>query len=202
MKKLLYIFYGLLIGVMGTYIVMKKFQSRSTSENSHSIAYEIKRLNKLIVAEQNFSDVISHKSSWHIPGFEDYFSFDKKVLLMVDAKVQATYDLNKMDVKIDSANKTIYINKIPELEIKTYPDFKFYDMDQSRFNTFKGDELNEIKERAIKKIEDSIDKKQLESDAHDQLIQNLGEIYLLAKAYNWKIVDNTPYSKELSNKFY
>lgn len=202
MRKLLYIFYGLLIGVMGTYIVMKKFQNRSTSESSHSIAYEIKRLNKLIVAEQNFSDVISHKSSWHIPGLESYFSFDKKVLLMVDAKVQATYDLNRMDVEIDSVNRTISINKIPELEIKTYPDFKFYDMDQSRFNTFKEDELNEIKDRAVKKIEDSIDKKQLENDAHDQLIQNLGEIYLLAKAYNWKIIDKTPYSKELSNKFH
>jgi len=198
----LYIFYGLLLGTMGTYIVMKKLQNNTTTSNSHTIAYEIKRLNKMIVAEQQFSDVYSHKNSWYIPGFESYFSFDKKVLLLVDAKVQATYDLSQMEIKADESSRTIYINKIPELEVKTYPDIKFYDMEQSRFNTFQKDELNEIKEKAVKEIEKSIDRTQLEKDAREQLIQNLSEIYLLAKTYDWKVIDNTPYAEELSEKFH
>lgn len=182
---------------------MRKTHSSSVStENSHSIAYEIKKLNKLIVAEQHFSDVISHKNSIHLPYLENLFSFDKKVLILVDADVQATYNLNNMDVKLDSVKKIIYINKIPELEIKTYPDIKFYDMEQSRFNTFQKDELNQIKERAVAQIEKSIDKNKLESEAREQLLENLGEIYLLAKAYNWKIVDNTPYADDLNKKFY
>lgn len=181
---------------------MRKNQRTETAENTHSIIYEIKKLNKLIVAEQSYSDVISHKNSIYLPYLGNLFSFDKKVLLLVDAKIQATYDLNKMDVKIDSAKKTIYILKIPELEIKTYPDIRFYDIEQSTFNTFNKDELNVIKEKSVEQINKKIDKKQLEKKAHQQLIENLHEIYLLAKAYNWKIVDETPYSGELEKQFY
>lgn len=187
---------------MGTYIVMKKFNREKTSESSHTIAYEIKKMNKMVVAEQQYSDVFSHENSWYLPGFENYFSFDKKILLLVNAKIQATYNLSQMKIEIDSARKTIYINEIPELEIKTYPDIQFYDVEQSTFNTFKKDELNRIKDQAVAEIEKSIDEDELKKQAHSQLIENLGEIYLLAKAHNWKLVDNTPYSKELSQKFY
>lgn len=200
MKKLVYVFYGLLIGVMGTYIVMKN-STGSRVEASHSIAYEIKRMNRMIVAEQHYSDVFSHKSSLSLPRLADYFSFDKKVLLLVDADVQAVYDLNRMDISVDSVNKTIYINKIPDVEIKIYPDVRFYDMEQSSFNTFDKDDLNQIKKSAVSRVEESIDKEKLKKEAHEQLIDNLGEIYLLARAYNWKLVDRTRFSEELSNRF-
>jgi len=155
----------------------------------------------MIVAEQMFSDVYSHKNSLYVPGLQDYFSFDKKVLFLVNAKVQAVYDLKKLEVEIDSADRTIVINKIPELEINTYPDVKFYDMEQSTFNSFDKDELNAVQERAVQHIEKTIDKEKLEREAHRQLIENLGELYLLARAYNWKIVDKTPYARELEVKY-
>lgn len=189
------------MGILLTYFFMKQIQTESSVNESHVIAYEIKKLNKMIVAEQMFSDVYSHKNSRYVPGLQDYFSFDKKVLFLVNAKVQAVYDLSKLEIEVDSVNQTIIINKVPDLEINTYPDVKFYDMEQSTFNSFDKDELNTIKERAIKHIEKTIDKGKLEKEAHQQLIENLGELYLLAKAYNWKIVDKTPYAKELEVKY-
>ncbi len=192
---------GLVVGILLTYFFMKQIQTESSVNESHVIAYEIKKLNKMIVAEQMFSDVYSHKNSRYVPGLQDYFSFDKKVLFLVNAKVQAVYDLSKLEIEVDSVNQTIIINKVPDLEINTYPDVKFYDMEQSTFNSFDKDELNTIKERAIKHIEKTIDKGKLEKEAHQQLIENLGELYLLAKAYNWKIVDKTPYAKELEVKY-
>ncbi len=201
MKKYIYTLGGLVVGILLTYFFMKQIQTESSVNESHVIAYEIKKLNKMIVAEQMFSDVYSHKNSRYVPGLQDYFSFDKKVLFLVNAKVQAVYDLSKLEIEVDSVNQTIIINKVPDLEINTYPDVKFYDMEQSTFNSFDKDELNTIKERAIKHIEKTIDKGKLEKEAHQQLIENLGELYLLAKAYNWKIVDKTPYAKELEVKY-
>jgi len=201
LKKWIYIIGGILFGALLTYFIMKQFQTENSTNESHVIAYEIQRLNKMIVAEQTFSDVYSHKSSRSLPGMEDYFSFDKKVLFLVNAKVQATYDLKELEIEVDSVQKIIHINKVPPVEIQTYPDVKFYDLEQSRFNSFDKDELNAIKTRAINHIEKTIDKAKLEKEAHAQLIENLGEIYRLAKLYNWKIEDNTPFAKELELKF-
>lgn len=200
-KKWIYIAGGILFGALLTYFIMKQLRTDSTVNESHVIAYEIQKLNKLIVAEQMFSDVYSHKSSRSLPGLERYFSFDKKVLFLINAKVQATYDMKKLEVEVDSLEKIIHINKVPPVEIQIYPDVKFYDLEQSTFNSFDKDELNAIRERAIAHIEKTIDKNKLEKEAHAQLIENLGEIYRLAKVYNWKIEDNTPYSKELDLKY-
>lgn len=201
MRKWIYIIGGILFGALLTYFIMKQFQAESSTNESHVIAYEIQKLNKLIVAEQTFSDVYSHKSSRSLPGLSDYFSFDKKVLFLVNAKVQATYDMRKVEIEVDSINKIIHINKVPPVELQVYPDVKFYDLEQSTFNSFKKDELNAIKERAVQHIEKTIDKPKLEREAHSQLIENLGEIYRVAKVYNWKIEDNTPFAKELELKF-
>jgi hypothetical protein len=200
-KKYIYIISGLIVGVLLTYFLMKQFQTSSSTNESHVIAYEIKKLNKMIVAEQMYSDVYSHKNSRYIPGLQDFFSFDKRVLLLVNAKVQATYDLSKLKIEIDSTDKKIIIQKVPDLEIQTYPDVKFYDLEQSSLNSFGKDELNKIQENAIKHIEKSIEKEILEKEAHAQLIENLGNLYLLGKAYGWEVVDKTPYAKELELKF-
>lgn len=200
-KKYVLLVVGFVFGILLTYFIMKQFQTESTSNDSHVIAYEIKKLNKMIVAEQVFSDVYSHKNSRYLPGLQEFFSFDKKVLLLVNAKVLATYDLSKLDVTVDSAHKTILIKKVPDLEIQTYPEVKFFDLEQSSFNSFGKDELNGIQKRAIEHIERSIDKEKLQKEAHAQLIENLSNIYLLAKAYGWKIKDETPYASELKIKF-
>lgn len=200
-KKYIYLITGLIVGILLTYFLMKQFQTNSSTNESHVIAYEIKKLNKMIVAEQTYSDVYSHKNSRYIPGLQDFFSFDKRVLLLVNAKVQATYDLSKLEIEIDSTDKKIIIQKVPNLEIQTYPDVKFYDLEQSSLNSFGKDELNKIQENAIQHIEKSIEKEKLEKEAHAQLIENLGNLYLLGKAYGWEVVDKTPYAKELELKF-
>lgn len=182
---------GVVFGGMLTYILMKQFETSSSKDSSHVIAYEIKRLNKMIVAEQAVSDVYSHKNSFFVPGLEGFFSFDKKVMLLVNAKVQATYDLSQMKIEVDSVRKEIIINQVPELEIQTFPDVQFYDLDQSMFNSFGKDELNRVKEKAVAEVLKSVDEKKLRTEAHEQLIENLTELYLLSKAYDWKVVDKT-----------
>src|SRR5690606_15109099 len=131
----------------------------------------------------------------------DYFSFDKSVLLIVNAKVQATYDLNQLDIEIDDNNNKIIINSIPDLELQVYPDVQFYDVEQSRFNAFKKDELNQVKQNAIKGIEKKIDRNRMEQEDKEQLLRNLLGLYVLVRSYDWGIEDRTEFAEELDEMF-
>lgn len=187
-----------LAGIFLTWLVLRFTAKDSRSEASHTIAYGIERLNKLVVAEQNYANFYSHKSKSSYLG--EFLSFDKTLLLKVDVRVQASYDLSQMEVQIDSVNEVIHIRKIPEVKIETFPDVEFFEMSQSMLNQFSKDDLNGIKQRAVAEVVKTIDQTDLKQQAHEQLLQNLEEIYLLARIYGWEIRDDTPYSRELEQR--
>ncbi|MRI62610.1 DUF4230 domain-containing protein [Ornithobacterium rhinotracheale] len=188
----------LVLGALLTFFVMKATQKDHAQEASSTIAYGIERLNKMVVAEQTYANFYSHKSKDSYLG--NLISFDKSLLLKVEVKAQASYDLSKMQVKLDSVNQTIYIQKIPPLQIELFPDVDFFEMNQSKMNAFSKDDLNGIKRRAVAEVEKTIDQTSLRKEAHEQLLQNLEEIYLLAKIYHWKIVDETEFAEEMKNR--
>lgn len=197
MKKIITIVVAFIVGVLLTIVVTNKLAKDKTSEDSHVIAYQIERMNKMIVAEQSYSEIYTHTSKKSLPGLHNFLSSDKKVTLLVNAKAQATYDLTKMDIKIDSLKQIIRIKSIPSVDIKVYPDVSFHDMDQSVFNKFEKNDLNGIKQRAIGQLEQKINRDQLKREAHQQLIKNLEDLYLLAKIYGWKVEDETIYANDL-----
>ncbi len=186
------------LGALVTYFVVNWTKNTQQKEASHTIAYGIKRLNKMVVAEQEYSNFYSHKSTTQYLG--DLISFDKNLLLEVRIKATASYDLSKMVVKVDSANETIYIEKIPPVKIELSPDVEFSELNQSMLNQFSKEDLNGIKQRAIKEVEKTINDTELREKAHEQLLTNLEELYLLAKIYGWKVVDKTGVSISLENK--
>uniref|UniRef100_UPI0039A42E84 DUF4230 domain-containing protein n=1 Tax=Ornithobacterium rhinotracheale TaxID=28251 RepID=UPI0039A42E84 len=188
----------LALGALLTFFVMESTQNTHAQEASATIAYGIQRLNKMVVAEQTYANFYSHKSQESYLG--KLISFKKSLLLKVEIKAQASYDLSQMQVKIDSAKQVIYIQKIPPLQIQTYPDVEFFEMSQSKMNEFSKEDLNGIKRRAIAEVEKQIDRTSLQKEAHEQLLQNLEEIYLLAKIYHWKIVDETEFAEEMKNR--
>ncbi|MDO5655111.1 MAG: DUF4230 domain-containing protein [Flavobacteriaceae bacterium] len=187
-----------LAGILFTWLAVQLTKKDTRSEASHTIAYGIQRLNKLVVAEQTYANFYSHKSKTSY--FGEILSFDKNLLLKVEIKAQASYDLSQMEVSIDSVNQIIHIKKIPEIKIETFPDVEFFDMNQSMLNQFSKEDLNGIKQRAVQEVQATIDQSDLRQQAHQQLIHNLEEIYLLAKIYNWKIQDDTAYAQELKDR--
>lgn len=187
-----------LAGIFLSYLLLNWNKTENKTEASHTIAYGIQRLNKMVVAEQQYANFYSHKSQDRYLG--NIISFDKTLLLKVEIKAQASYDLSQMKVEIDSVNQIIHIQKIPELKIETYPDIEFFDMKQSTLNQFTNQDLNDIKQRAIKEVMKTINTSDLKSEAREQLITNLEEIYLLAKIYGWQVQDDSPYAKDLENR--
>ena len=149
----------------------------------------IQKMSKLVVSQGSFSEVFSFSDSKKY--FYDYVSFKKKAILSVNAKVEVGYDLSKLEIQIDSLHKSIIINKIPKEELVISPDIKYFDLQQSKFNSFSKEELNKLSDKAIENIKTTATVSDLQKEAKNRLFEELSKIYQLSKLYGWKVVNNT-----------
>lgn len=128
----------------------EKKEEKYEQEEIQVVLNGIQNLSKLVVSEGNFSEMYSFTDAKKY--FYGYLTFEKKAMLSVNAKVEVGYDLSKLEIQIDSVGKQIIINKIPEEEILISPDIRYFDLQQSQFNTFSKQELNKLNAKAIEKI--------------------------------------------------
>lgn len=151
----------------------------------------------MVVLEQDFSSFQTHKSSAaSIAGFD---ILPREMVLYTTAKAQVSYDLKKMKIDVDTVNKKVIIDELPQPEIKIFPDVKIHFMDDYAVNRFKQSDINGIMESAKKNMAKSVNQEQLKQESKKQLKENLNEIFVLAKALHYSIEDktNTFSSKEL-----
>ena len=178
-----------LLGFLIAKLWYEKKEEKYEQEEIQVVLNGIQNLSKLVVSEGNFSEMYSFSDARKY--FYGYLSFEKKAMLSVNAKVEVGYDLSKFEIQVDSIGKQIIINKIPEEELVISPDIKYFDLQQSQFNTFSKEELNKLNKKAIEKIKSTITVSKLQNEAKNRLFEELSKIYQLSKIYNWKVVDNT-----------
>jgi len=194
LKYIAIFFFGFLVAKFW----YEKKEKNHKKEEIQVVLSSVKNLSKLVVSKGNFSEIYNYSDSKKY--FYDYFSFDKKAIVTVNARVEVGYDLSKLEIQIDSIGKKIIINKIPEEEITISPDVKYFDLQQSQLNTFTKQELNKINQKSIKNIKNSIEVANLKETAKKRLFEELSKIYQLSAIYNWQVVDNT--SAGFFKKFY
>jgi len=184
-KKL---FYLLLIVVLG-FFTIKYFTTpsseNSTEYNSNLIQEQIKNVGKLVVTEGHFSQVLTYKDQQKY--LMDYISFEKKALVVVNSDVSVAYDLRQMKDEIDDKGKTITILSIPKEEIKISPDIQYYDIEQSQFNQFEGEDFNKITKKVKADLAVKIQKSTLKTNAQNRLISELSKLLLITHSVGWKV---------------
>jgi hypothetical protein len=198
MKVLKYIAVFLLGFFIAKYGYYKK-EKNYKKEEVQVVVNSVKNLSKLVVSEGTFSEVYNYSDSKKY--FYDYLSFDKKAMVIVNAKVEVGYDLSKLEIQIDSIGRKIIIQKIPSQEIVISPFVKYFDLQQSQFNSFSKEELNKINEKSIEKIRETIEVTTLKEEAKTRLFEELSKIYQLSSVYGWQVEDNTnlDFLKNLKN---
>ncbi|WP_411897793.1 DUF4230 domain-containing protein [Elizabethkingia occulta] len=186
---------GILIGILSTLLVVsvwrgcKEKKAETINQDYYLITNQISKMNKMVVLEQNFSSFQTHKSAAF--KFGGYDILPKEMVLYTTAKAQVTYDLKQMKIDVDTINKKLVITELPRAEIKIYPDVKIHFMDDYAMNRFDQKSINGIMESAKQNMVKSVDKKKLEQEGHEQLVKNINDIFVLAKALNYKIEDKT-----------
>jgi hypothetical protein len=157
---------------------------QSTIEyDTNLIQEQIKNVGKLVVTEGHFSQVMTYKDQNKYLG--NLISFDKKALVVINADVTVSFDLSKVVYDIDAKNKTVTITNIPEEEIKISPDIKYYNVDQSTFNEFTGDDYNKINKIAKDNLAKKIEKSTLKTNAKNRLVSELSKILIVTNSMGW-----------------
>lgn len=163
-----------------------KNQDTSTLENNTNlIQQQIVNVGKLVVTEGHFAEVLTYKDQDKYLG--GMLTFDKKALIIVNADVTVSYDLQQMKYDINEKNKTITIINIPKEEIKISPDIQFYDVEQSKLNPFTGDDYNKINKSAKASLAKKIEKSSLKTNAQNRLISELSKMLILTNSMGWKL---------------
>lgn len=194
MKKVLLI---IVLTIVVVYVIQDcKHKNEADSyrlETSQTIQKQIKNVGKLIVTEGHFAEVYNYEAQKE----HFYITFDKKALAVVNAEVTIAYDLSELQYEIDDINKILHITKIPEEEIKIYPDIKFYDIDQSVFNPFTGEDYNKIQVKVKERLRKKIETSSFKSNAKNRLLSELSKIYILTNSLGWTLQYN---EQEIQNE--
>ena len=187
----------ILFGVIITLVILFTFKycedtrddKKELQESSVLIQQQIKNVGKLVVTEGHFSEVFNYKNSKEI--FGDYFTSEKKALVVVNAEVTVAFDLSKIEFSIDEANKTLRIISIPEEEIKINPDFEYYDVQSDFLNPFEAQDYNKIKESVNQSLMKKIENSSLKTNAKNRLISELSKFYILTNSLGWNLEYNS-----------
>lgn len=185
LKKILILVAAVLSAILLFRYCGFKKDTDATEFNTNLIQQQIVNVGKLIVTEGHFAQVLTYKDQ------DDYFagmlSFKKKALLIVNADVTVAYDLRLVKYDIDEKNKTITILNIPNEEIKISPDIKFYDVEQSKFNAFTGEDYNKINASVKKNLAAKIAQSSLKTNAKNRLVSELSKILILTNSMGWTL---------------
>ncbi len=195
------VFFGVIITLfvllVFQYWMYNRNENKTTFESTQLIQEQIKNVGKLIVTQGHFSEVYNYKDQQNYLG--DYIRFEKKALVVINAEVTISYDLEKVEYKIDRKNKVLRILKIPKEEIKINPTLTFYDIDQSIFNPFTGEDYNKIQTKVKEQLKKKIKQSSIKLNAQNRLLSELSKFYILTNSLGWALEMNTETAIEIDH---
>ncbi|HCN11877.1 MAG TPA: DUF4230 domain-containing protein [Kaistella sp.] len=154
------------------------------------ITNQIKKMNKMVVMEQDFSSMQKTKVTSQLLGGM-LPNMEKELITFTKTNAQVSYDLNKMKLDVDSVNKKLIIKELPNADIKITPSVEIQSMDDSFFDRFNENDFKKITQNAKDNAYKTVNQDRLRNEGRKQLLENLNNIFVLAKALNYKIEDQT-----------
>ena len=154
------------------------------------ITNQIRKMNKMVVMEQDFSSMQKTKITSELFGgmLPD---IEKELITFTKTNAQVSYDLNKMKLDVDSVNKKLIIKELPNAEIRIIPSVEIQSMDDSFLDRFDQKDLQKITKSAKDNAYKTVNQNRLRAEGRKQLLENLDNIFVLAKALNYTIEDQT-----------
>ena len=196
MKKFLL---GVVVAV-AVLLLIKYFSDKKESQerleaDTALIQTQIANVSKLVVTEGYFSEVMTYQDAKKY--FNNWVSFDKKALVVVNAEATIAYDLHQLRYEIDEANKVVRLLYIPEAELKIYPKVQYYNLEESSFNPFTAEDHNKIQKRVTDLITKKIDQSSFRSNAQNRLLTELSKLLILTHSMGWRLeYTDTPIETE------
>lgn len=154
------------------------------------ITNQIRKMNKLVVMEQDFSSMQKTTLTSELLGGM-LPKIEKQIITFTKTNAQVSYDLNKMKLEVDSVNKKLIIKELPNADLRITPSVEIQSLDDSFFNRFEQKNFQKITQSAKDNAIKSVNQTRLRAEGRKQLLENLENIFVLAKALNYTIEDET-----------
>ena len=189
MDSIVEAFLGLVLGAILMYWLYSFFNRKKKKElvehQSTVILDKIKSVCKLVSVEGDFAEIYRYEN---IKGFLNILSSKKKALIVINAKVQVGYDLQKLKLRADTEKKKIILSDFPEPEVLSIePDIQFYDIQSGLFNTFSPNDLTELNFNAKAHIREKIPESGLMETAKKEALQAVLLIEKIVETIGWKL---------------
>lgn len=163
--------------------------SKKTEKSDYYIlTNQISKMNKMVVLEQDISSMQKTKMGYEFFGRE---MTSNSIITYTKTNAQVSYDLNKMKMEVDSVNKKLIITELPNADIRITPSVEIQSMDDSFMNRISEKDIKNVQQKAKQTALKSIDQNKLRTEGKQQLMENLNNIFVLAKALNYTIEDKT-----------
>lgn len=161
---------------------------KTEKSDYYILTNQISKMNKMVVMEQNISNMQKTKMGYEVFGKE---VSNNSIITYTKTNAQVSYDLNKMKMEVDSINKKLVITELPEAEIRITPSVEIQSLDDSFFNRISEKDIKNVTQKAKETAINSINQNQLRTEGRKQLMENLNNIFVLAKALDYTIEDET-----------
>ncbi|KAA2218752.1 DUF4230 domain-containing protein [Maribacter flavus] len=190
MDNILDVFLGLILGGISMYWLFSLFRKKQSKEitthQSTVLLEKIRSVCKLISVEGDFAEVYKYENTRE--RFMSLLSSKKKALIIIKAKAQIGYDLNKILMHADTGKRKIILSNFPEPEVLSIePDLEFYDIKNGLFNTFTPDDLTSLNTEAKKHIREKIPESGLMETAKKEALQSVLLIEKIVETIGWKL---------------
>lgn len=191
-RNTIFAFIGGALLMLLLFLALKSFKPKNEDiqNDFYIITNQIKKMNKMVVVEQDFSSMQKTKVTSQIFGGL-LPNMEKEIVTFTKTNTQVSYDLNKMKIDVDSVNKKLIIRELPNADIKITPSVEIQNMDDSFFDRFNENDLKKIQNNAKNNAVKTVNQNYLRDLGRKQLSENLSQIFVLAKALKYTIEDET-----------
>lgn len=193
-KQIILSFIGGVVAMIFIFLLWNSLSKKADDKvqnDYYIITNQIRKMNKLVVMEQDFSSMQKTKITSQMLGSSLLPATEKQIITFTKTNAQVSYDLSKMEIKVDSINKKLIIKELPNADIRIIPSVEIQSMDDSFFNRFSDKDFQKITKSAKDNAYKTVNQNRLRDQGRKQLLENLDQIFVLAKALNYTIEDQT-----------
>lgn len=192
-KPVLFLILGILLSLI-VFFVWRNFFSKKEEtmiNDYYVITNQIEKMNKMVVVEQNSSNIQRTTIKSDFLGNRFLPSVEKKIITFTSLNAQVSYNLSQMDIEVDSLTRKMIIKKLPQADIRIIPSVEIQAMDDSFYNRFTDKDIKKITQKAKEEAMSKVDREKLVKEGKKHLLENLNEIFVLAKSLHYQIIDDT-----------
>lgn len=185
LKSLVLVLLGAL-SMIGIYHLIKPFMKNKSNTviEAHIVRNRVDKVFKMVTVEGNYSEIYDYKNYY----FSDIWPLRKKALVKVNAKVLVGYDLNNIQLTIDSVNHIVYLNAPLYPEILSIDDqLDFYSFENGWFNMINNKDITEMGVRAKEFIRKKAEEDDLFEKAEEQKKELFDMLSLSLQAGGWEL---------------